>query len=165
VSPFVLAEKYRKLALFAAAAVLSALAYRVSSNEARIDWLRANRPNETVWALLLEARRFVEVQDPRAIESLGPSLPYLRSGRDPRVWITEDSRVLVRFEPEGTRLFTLGRGIPERILPGTWEPLGMGWDAFQSLQNRTIPIPVPPARGRKKIAKSASYHDPRALSY
>lgn len=163
---FVFGEKHRKLVLFIAAAVLGLVAYRVSSDEAKAEWLRTNRPAEETWNLLLSARHYVEVLDPNEIETLAPSLPFLKSGRDPRIWITEDSRVIVRFEPEGVRLFTLGRGTPERVLPGTWEPLGDGWEAFQALQTRTLPIPIETVTRRKtRTKKRPEVHDSRALRY
>lgn len=129
------------------------MAYRVTANEARIDWLMENRPHVETWELLLVSRHFVPVLDPKELEAIAPFLPYLRSGRDPRVWITENHRVFVLFDPSGTRIYSLGKGLPERIEPELWEPLGHGWDAYESLSARTLPIPhktvIPPRKGRK----------------
>ena len=123
----------------------------------------SHRPSFHLWTELLEKKSYVQIQDPSEMDRLLLSIPYSSSSRAAKIWITENSRVIALLDPEERRVFTLGKGAPSQIPPGTWEPLGHGWEAFQALHERKVPeLPKPSAP--RKNDRSGNW-DPREIRY
>ena len=151
----------RTVVFFGLAFALSLTAYRVTSEDAKTDWLVQNKPGFTIWEEKLTQKNYVRVLNPDELEKIFQSLPYSSSTRAPRVWITENSRVLVLLEPEEKRAYTLGKGTPEKISTPTWEPLGYGWEAWGSFSRRKIPTMTT----LSNIKNRPVYKDLRQISY
>lgn len=151
----------RTVVFFGLAFALSVTAYQVTSEDAKMNWLVENKPGFTIWEEKLTQKNYVRVSNPDELETIFQSLPYSRSARDPRVWITENSRVLVLLEPEEKRAYTLGKGTPERIATPTWEPLGFGWEAWGAFFERKIPTLTAPSSS----IKYNKYNDLREIHY
>jgi hypothetical protein len=158
---FLLEQKYRAWALMGLALIFAIVAYQVTQKEAQSDWLLAHKPSFVVWEDYLIRKGYVRVLDSDSLETILQSLPFSSSVRASRVFITENSRVFVVLEPEEKRVYSLGKGLPEKIPSPSWEPLGLGWQAFQSLTERTIPI----LDSSPSLKKQSRYKDLREISY
>ena len=125
---------YRRLlapALLAGAALTAGLAYQMSSEDAITSWLHLHPPTDGIWAAAASSRKFIKQGDPKILQKLYRTIPSSAEASG-TIWRSSDgSKIAVFMEGREGELPFRVYGATFQNLSVHWEPLGLGWPAFE----------------------------------
>jgi hypothetical protein len=156
-------KRYLSLILLLASLVLGKCAHELTQREALMSWEKSHFPSEKVVHLALMSRGMSRVQDPAKLQRILRSLPATldESGS---FWRAIDNDWITFFLPSENSYPAQVYGLLDRPIPVKWEPVGLGWKAFEEVLKILDQNPI---RGRLLPEKKTNsiLIDPREIVF